>query len=140
MLPAHARRSTSAGIGANPANAQTYRPDAEGYPCARTAQLAVVQSETGFSIREKADRAAPPRRRRLCRRQSSSETRSLSTAEFSRAPPSFVRSPPMSRSGNLILAALLCASAPAYAQENSAEPLTALPRKLSVNCARPSPI
>jgi hypothetical protein len=48
------------GIGANPANAQTYRPDAEGYPCARTAQLAVVQSETGFSIREKADRAALP--------------------------------------------------------------------------------
>ncbi len=47
-------------VGANPANAQTYRPDAEGYPCARTAQLAVVQSETGFSIREKADRAAPP--------------------------------------------------------------------------------
>jgi hypothetical protein len=47
-------------IGVNPASAQTYRPDAEAYPCARTAQLAVVQSENGFSIREKADAVPPP--------------------------------------------------------------------------------
>jgi len=47
-------------IGAIPASAQTYRSDAEGYPCARTAELAVVQSGTGFSIREKAGRATPP--------------------------------------------------------------------------------
>ncbi len=47
-------------IGVNPASAQTYRPDAEAYPCARTAQLAVVQSETGFSIREKTDAVPPP--------------------------------------------------------------------------------
>lgn len=40
-------------IGANPASAQTHRPDAEGYPCARTAQLAVVQGDAGFSIRGK---------------------------------------------------------------------------------------
>ena len=47
-------------IGANPASGQSYRPDAEAYPCARTAQLAVVQGETGFSIREKADSVPPP--------------------------------------------------------------------------------
>lgn len=47
-------------IGTNPASAQTYRPDAEAYPCARTAELAVVQSEAGFSIREKADAGPPP--------------------------------------------------------------------------------
>ncbi len=47
-------------IGANPASAQTYRPDAEGYPCARTAQLAVVQSGAGFSILERASTVPPP--------------------------------------------------------------------------------
>lgn len=46
-------------IGATPAIAQTSRADAEAYPCARTAQLAVVQSDTGFAIREKPGRAAP---------------------------------------------------------------------------------
>ncbi|QJU58439.1 hypothetical protein HL653_12260 [Sphingomonas sp. AP4-R1] len=46
-------------IGATPVSAQTYRPDAEGYPCARTSQLVVVQSETGFSIREKTERVVP---------------------------------------------------------------------------------
>jgi len=46
-------------IGGAPAIAQTYRPDAGGYPCARTAQLAVVQSDTGFLIREKTGRAVP---------------------------------------------------------------------------------
>ena len=47
-------------IGANPASAQTYRPDAEGYPCARTAGLAIVQNEAGFSIREKTNSVPPP--------------------------------------------------------------------------------
>jgi len=48
------------GIGATPASAQAYGSDAEGYPsCARTAQLAVVQSGSGFSIRAKAGQAAP---------------------------------------------------------------------------------
>ncbi|PZU64059.1 hypothetical protein [Sphingobium sp.] len=47
-------------IGANPASAQHYRPDAEAYPCAGTAQLTIVQSETGFAIREKANHATPP--------------------------------------------------------------------------------
>src|SRR3546814_15176636 len=37
---------------------QTYRPDAEAYPCARSAQLTVVQSDSGFSIREKAEQPA----------------------------------------------------------------------------------
>lgn len=48
------------GIAAGPACAQTYRPDAEAYPCARSAQLAVVQSESGFSIRERAAQPAVP--------------------------------------------------------------------------------
>lgn len=39
--------------GTVPASAQTYRPDAEGYPCARHAELAIVQDNIGFSIREK---------------------------------------------------------------------------------------
>lgn len=39
--------------GAAPASAQTYRPDAEGYPCARHAELAIVEDDLGFSIREK---------------------------------------------------------------------------------------
>lgn len=46
--------------GAMPAGAQTYRPDAEAYPCTRAAQLAIVQSDLGFSIRKKADLPAPP--------------------------------------------------------------------------------
>ncbi|AJA07213.1 Putative secreted protein [Sphingopyxis fribergensis] len=37
-----------------PASAQTYRPDAEAYPCARHARSVIVQSDLGFSIREKA--------------------------------------------------------------------------------------
>src|SRR3546814_7109642 len=41
----------SLGTAAAPACAQTYRPDAEAYPCARSAQLPVVQSDSGFSIR-----------------------------------------------------------------------------------------
>lgn len=45
---------------AAPASAQTYRPDAEGYPCTCGAQLAIVQSDFGFSIREKAARIVPP--------------------------------------------------------------------------------
>ncbi|QJR02793.1 hypothetical protein HH800_11725 [Sphingobium yanoikuyae] len=48
------------GIAAGPACAQTYRPDAEAYPCARNAQVAVVQSDSGFSIREKAAQPAVP--------------------------------------------------------------------------------
>lgn len=46
-------------IGATPAIAQTSR-DAEAYPCARTVELAVVQSDAGFSIRQKANPAAHP--------------------------------------------------------------------------------
>lgn len=42
-----------------PASAQTFQPDAEGYPCARRPQLAIVQSGLGFSIREKAVRNVP---------------------------------------------------------------------------------
>lgn len=38
---------------AAPASAQAYRPDAEGYPCAHHAELAIVQDDLGFSIREK---------------------------------------------------------------------------------------
>jgi len=34
------------------ARAQTYRPDAEAYPCAATARLAIVQDGPGFTIRE----------------------------------------------------------------------------------------
>ncbi len=48
------------GIAAGPACAQTYRPDAEAYPCARSAQLAVVQSDSGFSIREKPEQPVVP--------------------------------------------------------------------------------
>jgi hypothetical protein len=48
------------GASAIPASAQTYRPDADGYPCARNASLTVVQSDIGFSIREKQDRPAVP--------------------------------------------------------------------------------
>src|SRR3546814_9548685 len=48
----------SLGTAAAPACAQTYRPDAEAYPCARSAQLTVVQSDSGFSIREKAEQPA----------------------------------------------------------------------------------
>ena len=43
-----------------PASAQTYRPDAEAYPSPRGPQLAVVQSDLGFSIREKTARSLPP--------------------------------------------------------------------------------
>lgn len=50
----------SLGVAAVPACAQTYRPDAEAYPCARSAQLTVVQSDSGFSIREKAGHSAVP--------------------------------------------------------------------------------
>lgn len=39
---------------AMPASAQTYRPDAEAYPCVGSPELAIVQSDLGFSIREKA--------------------------------------------------------------------------------------
>lgn len=46
--------------GAVPAGAQTYRPDAEAYPCTRSGQLAIVQSDFGFSIREKNARPEPP--------------------------------------------------------------------------------
>lgn len=48
------------GIAAGPACAQAYRPDAEAYPCARSPQLAVVQSDSGFSIREKTAQPAVP--------------------------------------------------------------------------------
>ncbi|WP_458733100.1 hypothetical protein [Sphingobium xenophagum] len=48
-------RALLLGVAAAPACAQTYRPDAEAYPCARSAQLAVVQTDSGFSIREKAE-------------------------------------------------------------------------------------
>lgn len=47
-------------IGASPATAQMSRADADAYPCAKTAQLAVVQGDGSFSIREKIDRPAPP--------------------------------------------------------------------------------
>ena len=43
-----------------PAAAQTYRPDAEAYPCARGPQFTVVQSDSGFSIPEKAEKPFPP--------------------------------------------------------------------------------
>lgn len=43
-----------------PASAQTYRPDAEGYPCARNAPLTVVQSDLGYAIREKDAHPQPP--------------------------------------------------------------------------------
>lgn len=43
-------------IAAAPAIAQTYRPDAEGYPCSREAQRAVVQSDAGFLIRDRSER------------------------------------------------------------------------------------
>ncbi|AOH85812.1 hypothetical protein AWL63_19510 [Sphingomonas panacis] len=46
--------------GAVPANAQSYDPDAEAYPCARHAQLAIVQNDLGFSIREKASSPTAP--------------------------------------------------------------------------------
>lgn len=46
------------GMVAAPACAQTYRPDAEAYPCVRSAQLAVDQVDSGFSIREKAEMPA----------------------------------------------------------------------------------
>ena len=48
------------GIATGPACAQTYRPDAEAYPCARNAQLAVIQIDSGFSILEKAAQPAVP--------------------------------------------------------------------------------
>lgn len=48
------------GMAAGPARAQTYRPDAEAYPCARSAQLGVVQSDSGFWIREKAEQPVVP--------------------------------------------------------------------------------
>lgn len=47
-------------VGAAPASAQTYRPDAEGYPCARHAELTVLQDDLGFSIREKVALPAAP--------------------------------------------------------------------------------
>lgn len=40
--------------GTGPVSAQTYRPHAEGYSCARRAALAIVQDDLGFSIRENA--------------------------------------------------------------------------------------
>ena len=45
---------------AAPASAQTYRPDAEGYPCARHPEFAIVPDDLGFSIREKPDRPVAP--------------------------------------------------------------------------------
>jgi hypothetical protein len=48
------------GIAAAPACAQTYRPDADAYPCARSAQFTIVQSDSGFSIREKAEQPVVP--------------------------------------------------------------------------------
>ena len=33
------------------AQAQNYRPDAEGYPCAARGRLAIVQDDQGYSIR-----------------------------------------------------------------------------------------
>ena len=45
---------------AAPASAQTYRPDAEGYPCARHVEFAIVQDDLGFSIRQKVARPAAP--------------------------------------------------------------------------------
>ncbi|NMN06765.1 MULTISPECIES: hypothetical protein [unclassified Novosphingobium] len=47
-------------VGATPASAQTYRPDAEGYPCARHGELAIVQDDLGFSIRQKVARPVAP--------------------------------------------------------------------------------
>lgn len=41
-----------------PASAQNYRSDADAYPCARATRLAVVQSDSGFSIRERTERPA----------------------------------------------------------------------------------
>jgi hypothetical protein len=46
-------------VGATPALADSYRPDAEGYPCAQRARLGIVQSENGFSIREAAESTTP---------------------------------------------------------------------------------
>ncbi|MBB3357019.1 MULTISPECIES: hypothetical protein [unclassified Novosphingobium] len=40
-------------LGTVPASAQTYRPDAEGYPCAHHGEFAIVQDGLGYSIREK---------------------------------------------------------------------------------------
>ncbi len=47
-------------VGAAPASAQTYRPDAEGYPCARHVELAIVQDDLGFSILQKVARPVAP--------------------------------------------------------------------------------
>ena len=47
-------------LGTVPASAQTYRPDAEAYPCARHAELTVIQDDLGFSIREKIALPAAP--------------------------------------------------------------------------------
>lgn len=62
MLPSHLYLSASGLIFAvtcspGAAHAQTYRPDAEGYPCA-TSKLAVVQDGPGFAIREFQSEAA----------------------------------------------------------------------------------
>ncbi|WP_156447973.1 hypothetical protein [Sphingobium sp. CCH11-B1] len=48
------------GIASMPAQAQSYRPDAEAYPCAESAKLVVVQSDSGFAIREKVEHPKPP--------------------------------------------------------------------------------
>lgn len=41
----------SSGLIATQAQAQIYRPDAEGYPCDARPRLAVVQDDHGYSIR-----------------------------------------------------------------------------------------
>ncbi|WP_188064341.1 hypothetical protein [Sphingobium sp. KCTC 72723] len=52
----------AASLLASQAQAQDYRPDAEGYPCAARSQLAIVQDDQGYSIRlrQVAGQAAKP--------------------------------------------------------------------------------
>ncbi len=54
--------SIAIAVSSGAAEAQQYRPDAEGYPCGAKPRLTIAQGEHGFSIQPVADR--PQRLRR----------------------------------------------------------------------------